>query len=90
MPARDKFVHLHCHSQFSLLDGAGKIPDLIRAAKEMGMKALALTDHGNMYAAVQFFCEAKAAGIKPNSKINIYDRFIKNLVEGNYDFSFLN
>ncbi|MBN2057627.1 MAG: DNA polymerase III subunit alpha [Candidatus Saganbacteria bacterium] len=65
MPHRDKFVHLHCHSEYSLLDGAGRIPDLIKAAKEHGMPALALTDHGNMYAAVNFFQQAKTAGIKP-------------------------
>ncbi|MBU1027029.1 MAG: DNA polymerase III subunit alpha [Candidatus Margulisbacteria bacterium] len=65
MPSKPKFVHLHTHSEFSLLDGAGRIPDLVKTAKELGMPALALTDHGNMHAAVTFFTEAKAAGIKP-------------------------
>ncbi|NQT29142.1 MAG: DNA polymerase III subunit alpha [Candidatus Saganbacteria bacterium] len=65
MPHRDKFIHLHCHCEFSLLDGAARIPDLVRAAKEKGMHSLALTDHGNMYAAISFYKAAKEAGIKP-------------------------
>lgn len=67
MPAgrQEKFVHLHVHSEYSLLDGAARIPDLVKVAKEQGMKALALTDHGNMYAAVYFYLSAKEAGIKP-------------------------
>ena len=68
MPHRakqDKFVHLHVHSEYSLLDGAARIPDLIQAAKEQGMKTLALTDHGNMYAAVNFYLAAKEAELKP-------------------------
>ena len=58
MPPTD-FVHLHCHSEFSLLDGAGRISDLVKAAKELGMPALALTDHGTMYATVDFYKKAK-------------------------------
>jgi DNA polymerase-3 subunit alpha len=46
------FVHLHCHSHYSLLDGASKIPDLFERTKSLGMPALALTDHGNLYGAV--------------------------------------
>ncbi|MFH1576426.1 MAG: DNA polymerase III subunit alpha [Candidatus Margulisiibacteriota bacterium] len=66
LPAgRGKFVHLHCHSEFSLLDGAGRIPEIVKAAKEYGMPAVALTDHGNMHAAVKFYQAGKAAGIKP-------------------------
>jgi DNA polymerase-3 subunit alpha len=72
MPHRDKFVHLHCHSEFSLLDGAGRITDLIAKAKEDGMPALAITDHGNMYAAIDFFTSAKAAGIKPIIGCEVY------------------
>ena len=56
------FVHLHCHSHYSLLDGASKIPDLVQRAKALGMPAVALTDHGNLYGAVEFLREAKAAG----------------------------
>ncbi|MFH1541758.1 MAG: DNA polymerase III subunit alpha, partial [bacterium] len=65
MSHHEKFVHLHVHSEFSLLDGAGRITDLIARAKELKMPALALTDHGNMYATVDFFTKAKAAGLKP-------------------------
>jgi len=54
------FVHLHCHSHYSLLDGASKVPDLIKRAKLLGMPALALTDHGNLYGAVELLREGKA------------------------------
>ena len=54
------FVHLHCHSHYSLLDGASKVPDLVKRAKALGMPALAITDHGNLYGAVEFLREAKA------------------------------
>ena len=60
-----KFVHLHTHSHYSLLDGLTKVDDLIARAKELGMEALALTDHGNLYGAVEFYAKAKKAGIKP-------------------------
>lgn len=59
------FVHLHCHSHYSLLDGAGKLDDLIARAKELEMPALALTDHGNLYGALEFYQKAQKAGIKP-------------------------
>jgi DNA polymerase-3 subunit alpha len=59
------FVHLHCHSHYSLLDGAGSIERLVERAKDLRMNALALTDHGNLYGALEFYQEAKAAGIKP-------------------------
>jgi DNA polymerase-3 subunit alpha len=59
------FVHLHCHSHYSLLDGAGPIEGLIEKAKSSGMNALALTDHGNLYGALEFYKEAKSAGINP-------------------------
>ncbi|MDR1384675.1 MAG: DNA polymerase III subunit alpha [Planctomycetaceae bacterium] len=58
------FVHLHCHSHYSLLDGAGKLDALIGRAKELEMNAIALTDHGNMYGALEFYQKAKDAGIK--------------------------
>src|SRR3978361_1544571 len=54
------FVHLHCHSHYSLLDGASKVPDLVTRARALGMPALAITDHGNLYGAVEFLREAKA------------------------------
>ncbi len=66
------FVHLHCHSHYSLLDGASKIPQLVARAKALGMTALALTDHGNLHGAVEFLREAKAAGIKPIVGLEAY------------------
>src|SRR5918996_3074094 len=59
------FVHLHTHSEYSLLDGANRIPDMVASAKAMGMPALALTDHGNLFGAIHFYDEARKAGIKP-------------------------
>jgi DNA polymerase-3 subunit alpha len=59
------FVHLHVHSEYSLLDGLGRIGDLVARAKELAMPALALTDHGAMYGAVEFYQAAKKRGIKP-------------------------
>src|ERR1700756_3348924 len=59
------FVHLHCHSHYSLLDGASRIPELVARAKEQGMNALALTDHGNLYGAIEFYRECKDAGLNP-------------------------
>ena len=59
------FVHLHVHSHYSLLDGAAKIPDLVRTAKEYEMPALALTDHGNLFAALEFYNACQKMGIKP-------------------------
>ena len=60
-----KFVHLHIHSEFSLLDGANRIKDLPVRAKELGMDAMALTDHGVMYGAIDFYKACKKEGIKP-------------------------
>jgi DNA polymerase-3 subunit alpha len=59
------FVHLHTHSEYSLLDGANRIPDLVARVKELGMDTLAVTDHGNLFASCSFYHEAKAAGIRP-------------------------
>ncbi|MDA2922306.1 DNA polymerase III subunit alpha [Patescibacteria group bacterium AH-259-L07] len=66
------FTHLHTHSHYSLLDGLPKIDELIAAAKKHTMKALALTDHGVMYGAIEFYQKAKAAGIKPIIGIEAY------------------
>lgn len=68
----DRFVHLHVHTQFSLLDGAARIKDLVARAKEQGMDALAITDHGAMYGVVDFYKECKAQGIKPILGIETY------------------
>jgi DNA polymerase-3 subunit alpha len=66
------FVHLHTHSHYSLLDGVPKIPELIAAAKERDMPAIALTDHGNMYGAIEFYQEATKAGVKPIIGLEAY------------------
>ncbi len=65
MHNKAKFIHLHVHSHYSLLDGACKIPDLLAAAKKHGMGALALTDHGNLFGAIEFYRSALADGVKP-------------------------
>ncbi len=67
-----KFVHLHVHSHYSLLDGLGKIPELIDRAKTLDMDAIALTDHGVLYGAIEFYQEAKKAGIKPIIGVETY------------------
>jgi len=61
----ERFVHLHNHSHYSLLDGATRIDELVAASKEMGMPAVALTDHGNMFGVIEFYNTASKAGIKP-------------------------
>ena len=66
------FTHLHVHSHYSLLDGLPKIPDLIGAAEKQGMTALALTDHGALYGALEFYKAARRAGIKPIIGLEAY------------------
>lgn len=66
------FVHLHCHSHYSLLDGLSKIDPLLQRVKELNMTALALTDHGVMYGSVEFYTKAKDLGIKPIIGIEAY------------------
>ncbi len=60
-----RFVHLHTHSHYSLLEAVPKVPDLVARVKELGMDAVALTDHGALYGAIEFWQEATKAGIKP-------------------------
>ncbi|MFQ9176650.1 MAG: PHP domain-containing protein, partial [Christensenellaceae bacterium] len=59
------FVHLHVHTEYSLLDGASRVSEVTKRAAELGMKALAITDHGAMYGIIEFYKAAQAAGIKP-------------------------
>ncbi len=66
------FVHLHVHTQYSLFDGLSRIPDMVRKAKELGMPAVAITDHGNMYGVIHLYKEAKAQGIKPVLGCEVY------------------
>ncbi|MBE2212657.1 MAG: DNA polymerase III subunit alpha [Opitutaceae bacterium] len=66
------FVHLHVHTDYSLLDGACKVDVLMKRATELGMKAVALTDHGNMFGAIEFYNAAKSAGIKPLVGCELY------------------
>ncbi|HEX4797059.1 MAG TPA: DNA polymerase III subunit alpha [Humisphaera sp.] len=63
--AEDSFVHLHVHTHYSLLDGACRIPDLVKRAKQLGMPSIAITDHGCMFGVIEFFNECKKEGIKP-------------------------
>src|SRR3990167_10977752 len=66
------FVHLHVHSHYSLLDGVPQLPDLVKAAKAAGSDALALTDSGNLYGAIEFYNQCKKAGIKPIIGVDFY------------------
>ncbi|MCX5700191.1 MAG: DNA polymerase III subunit alpha [Candidatus Omnitrophica bacterium] len=62
---RNEFIHLHLHTQYSLLDGACRIPEILNLAKTHQMDSLAITDHGNMFGAIDFYLEAQKSGIKP-------------------------
>lgn len=73
------FVHLHVHTQYSLLDGASRIPDLVKRAKALGQTALAITDHGVMYGVIDFYRACKAEGIKPILGMETY------VAKGRYD-----
>jgi len=66
------FAHLHVHSEYSLLDGANRLDDLVRAAKADGQRALALTDHGNLFGAIEFYQKARKAGVKPIVGCEVY------------------
>ncbi|MBQ9129342.1 MAG: PHP domain-containing protein, partial [Clostridia bacterium] len=66
------FVHLHVHSEYSMLDGACRTDDLPKAARSMGQTALAITDHGNMFGAVAFYEACKKEGVKPIIGCEVY------------------
>ncbi|MCY6957569.1 DNA polymerase III subunit alpha [Clostridium brassicae] len=82
-----EFCHLHVHTEYSLLDGSGKIKKLIARAKELGMKSIAITDHGAMYGCVEFYNQAIEQGIKPIIGCEIYvaskSMYIKNVDKDN-------
>ncbi|MBX4215478.1 DNA polymerase III subunit alpha [Candidatus Parcubacteria bacterium] len=67
-----KFIHLHTHSHYSLLDGMSKVDEMVKLAKAHGMPALALTDHGNLYGAIDFYKACKAEGVKPIIGVEAY------------------
>jgi len=87
------FVHLHVHTQYSLLDGAIRIDDLFKKAVQYQMPAVAMTDHGNMFGTVEFYQKAYKNGIKPIIGCELYvalkDRFDKNAVESGENFRHL-
>ncbi|CUP53588.1 DNA polymerase III subunit alpha [Clostridium baratii] len=82
-----KFCHLHLHTEYSLLDGSGKIKKLVKKAKELGMESMAITDHGVMYGCVDFYKAAKEEGIKPILGCEVYvaskSMHIKNVDKDN-------
>ena len=66
------FVHLHVHTEYSLLDGSNKIKECVARVKELGMDSVAITDHGVMYGVIDFYRAAKAAGIRPILGCEVY------------------
>ncbi len=84
-----EFVHLHVHSEYSLLDGASHLPKLVARAKELRFPALALTDHGNLFGAIDFYLACEKAGVKPLIGAELYvapgSRFERANVDGSYE-----
>ena len=77
-----EFAHLHVHTEYSLLDGFSRVKKLIKRTKELGMKSVAITDHGNMFGVIDFYKEAKKQGIKPViglSLIHIFKEVVRKL-----------
>ena len=66
------FTHLHVHTEYSLLDGSAKIKELVERVKELGMDSIAITDHGAMYGAIEFYKAAKEVGIMPIIGCEVY------------------
>jgi DNA polymerase III alpha subunit len=87
MGEQDSFVHLHVHTEYSMLDGAAKLPEVTAAAAAQGMPALAMTDHGNVFGAYDFYKQATKAGVTPSSGTEGYYppghiEFRKNMITG--------
>lgn len=80
-----RFVHLHCHTQYSLLDGANKIESLLERVKQLKQPAVAMTDHGNMFGAIEFYREALRHGIKPIVGCEIYVAPVSRFERGGVD-----
>ena len=82
----ENFVHLHVHTEYSLLDGASRIDTLVQKAKQLNMPAIAITDHGSMYGVIDFYKSAKKHGIKPIIGCEVYiapkSRHEKSAIEG--------
>lgn len=90
------FVHLHCHTHYSLLDGMTKIPDLVKSTKAMGMNACAITDHGNLYGAREFYSECRGLDLNPILGMEAYiaprsrfDRSASRMKEASYHLTLL-
>ena len=93
---RSEFVHLHLHTQYSLLDGACRIKDILNLAQQYKMDSLSITDHGNMFGAIEFYIEAQKAGIKPIVGSEVYiaagsrlDRTSRSIEEASHHFILL-
>ena len=86
--SRDGFVHLHVHTEYSMLDGAARLGDMFERTAELGMDAIAMTDHGNVFGAYEFWSKGRAAGVKPIIGMEAYatpntSRFDKKRVRWN-------
>ncbi len=92
MATREDFVHLHLHTEYSLLDGANRIAELFAMAQAYGMSAVGLTDHGNMFGALEFYRQGNEAGIKPILGCELYvapgSRFDRSSTHGISDASY--
>jgi len=93
---RSEFIHLHLHTQYSLLDGACRIPDILGLANKYNMDSLAITDHGNMFGAIEFYIAAQKAGIKPIIGCEVYiapgsrlEKAARGIEEASYHFILL-
>ena len=70
--ANDSFVHLHVHTEYSMLDGAARLDALAQRTADLGMPAVAMTDHGNVFGAIEFYDKARKAGVRPILGIEAY------------------